>query len=196
MTINNCNINPYPTSNPYTSRFYGNNNVMWNQTGFKRCSQNTPVPKSKPFTMEAKQYWDNVSVPNGEVVPMGAEGNISMLPQFNDDLFQCPDGTLISKSTGKILRDNTKNTDFPNSKMRTIGKNIENTWDDRKIYDFSSSRQKETEIGLSKSDIEYAEISKRENEKLKNNMTDLQKQLLSDLESGKMLKLSKLTEEK
>lgn len=30
--------------------------------------------------MEDKNYWDNVSVPNGEVVPMGAEGNISMLP--------------------------------------------------------------------------------------------------------------------
>jgi hypothetical protein len=38
MTISNANINPYPTSNPFTSRHIGNNNIMWNQTGFKRCS--------------------------------------------------------------------------------------------------------------------------------------------------------------
>lgn len=74
MTINNSNINPYPTSNAYTSRLYGNNNMMWNRSGFARCSQNAQVPKAKPFTQESKEYWDRVQVPDGEVVPMGCEG--------------------------------------------------------------------------------------------------------------------------
>ena len=197
MTITNTQFNPFPVSNPLTSNIYSNNNSGWSGRGFTRCSQNTPVPKAKPFSMEAKQYWDNVTVPNGEAVPMGCEHMMHMMPQFNDDLFQCPDGTLISKSTGKILRDNTKTSEFPSEKMRMMKTPTEdNCWNDREIYSFNPIKRNNINVGLSKDDIEYAEFSKKENEKLKNNMSDLQKQLLSNLENGGIFKNTKLVEEK
>jgi hypothetical protein len=196
MTITNTQFNPFPSSNPYTSNIYSNNNSGWSGRGFTRCSQNTPVPNAKPFSMDNKQYWDNVTVPNGEVVPMGCENMMHMMPQFNDDLFQCPDGTLISKSTGKILRDNTKLTDFPSRKMTM--KNFASdykTWNDREIFDFKPNRRNECDNQMSNDDIAYSEMSKRENEKLKNNMSDLQKRLLADLENGFITKKTRLIDE-
>jgi len=145
--------------------------------------------------MEDKKYWDSVKVPDGGAIPMGQESMMSMMPQFNTDLFQCPDGTLISKSTGKVLRDNTKNTDFPGSKLRMIKQPSSSDWNDSDIMNFNPCPSNEEQAGLSKDDIAYAELSKKENEKLKQNMTDLQKKLLSDLESGKMLRLTKLVDE-
>jgi hypothetical protein len=196
MTISNFGFNPYPTSNPLTSRHIGNNNVMWNQTGFRRCSQSTPVPNSKPFSMEDFQKSQSLEVPCQNQIPMGCEGRMPMVPEYNSDIFQCPDGTLISKSTGRILRDNTKSTDFPGQKMRMINTgSISKEWNDKEIMDFDMSHQKEREAGLSKADIEYAKISEIENKKLEDNMTGLQKKLLADLESGKIVKKSKLVPE-
>jgi hypothetical protein len=40
---------------------------------------------------------------------MGCEGKMAMMPQYNSDIFQCPDGTIISISTGKIIKDNSNN---------------------------------------------------------------------------------------
>lgn len=196
MTISNFGFNPYPTSNPLTSRHIGNNNVMWNQTGFRRCSQSTPVPRSKPFSIEDFQKSQSLEVPCQNQVPMGCEGRMPMIPEYNSDIFQCPDGTLISKSTGKILRDNTKSTDFPGQKMRMMNSgSISKEWNDKEIMDLDLTRQKEKEAGLSKADMEYAKISEIENKKLEDNMTDLQKKLLADLESGKIVKKSRLVPE-
>ena len=69
-----------------------------------------------------------------------------------------------------------------------------NDWNDREIYDFNPVKPKEMSVGLSKDDIEYAELSKRENEKLENNMGDLQKELLKKLEDGSLMKKSELIE--
>lgn len=68
-------------------------------------------------------------------------------------------------------------------------------WNDREIMSLDPVRQKETEAGLSRADIEYAKISEVENRKLENNMTDFQKKLLADLENGKILKKSGLVPE-
>jgi hypothetical protein len=127
---------------------------------------------------------------------MGREHIMHMMPQFNDDLFQCPDGTLISKSTGKILIDNTKTYEFPSEKMRMVkAPTKDNCWNDNDIYNFNPVKNHTVDVGLSKDDVEYAELSKQENEKLKTNMSDLQKQLLFDLENGRIFKNTKLIEE-
>lgn len=197
MTLGNSGFNPHPTSNSLTSRYIGNNNVMWNQTGFRRCSQSTPVPRSKPFlAIEDFQKSQSLEVPCQNQIPMGSENRLAFDPQFNPDVFQCPDGTLISKSTGKILRDNTKSTDFQGQKMRMMNtRDLPREWNDREIMSLDPVRQKETEAGLSRADIEYAKISEVENRKLENNMTDFQKKLLADLENGKILKKSGLVPE-
>lgn len=196
MTVSNFGFNPHPTSNPLTSRHVGNNNVMWNQTGFRRCSQSTPVPRSKPFSIEDLQKSQSLEVPCQNQVPMGCEGRMPVIPEYNSDIFQCPDGTLISKSTGRILRDNTKSTDFPGEKMRMMNTgSISKEWNDKEIMDLDLTHQKEKEAGLSKADMEYAKISEIENKKLEDNMTDLQKKLLADLESGKIVKKSRLVPE-
>ena len=196
MTISNFGFNPYPTSNPLTSRHIGNNNVMWNQTGFRRCSQSAPVPRSKPFSIEDFQESQSLEVPCQNQVPMGCEGIMSMMPEYNSDIFQCPDGTLISKSTGKILRDNTKSMDFPGEKMRMMDTgSISKEWNDEEITDLDMSHQREREAGLSREDIEYAKISEIESRNLEANMTDFQKKLLADLESGNILQKSKLVPE-
>lgn len=123
MTINNYRINPYPTSNPLTSRHIGNNNIMWDQKGFQRCDQNATVPYSKPFSIEDFQVSQSLEVPHQNQIPMGCEGQMSMMPQFNQDLFQCPDGTLISISQRKVIRNSSE--DYNSDKIRTIRKDME-----------------------------------------------------------------------
>lgn len=195
MTISNANINPYPTSNPLTSRHIGNNNIMWNQTGFKRCSQSAKVPYSKPFSIEDFQrQQQSLEVPCQNQIPMGAEGKMAMMPQYNSDIFQCPDGTIISISTGKIIKDNLNNQNQSGEKMRWVKSPSEKTWNDNEIMNLIPHNQ--NEVGLSKSDIEYSRISEIQNKKLKDNMSDLQKNLLADLENGNILKKSHFVEEK
>lgn len=119
---------------------------------------------------------------------MGCENGLDILPYINPDIHQCPDGTLISKSTGRILRDNTKTAEFPGSRLRH--KTIDRTpdWNDRNMSFGNGS--------LSMDDIQYARMSEVENRKLRNDMTDEQKRMLSDLENGEIFKLSKLKDEK
>lgn len=119
---------------------------------------------------------------------MGCENGLDILPYINPDIHQCPDGTLISKSTGRILRDNTKKTEFPSfmHKCRTIGQ----------VPDWNSNDMSFDNNGLTMDDIQYTKMSEVESKRLRNSMTDDQKRMLSDLENGKIFKLSKLKVEK
>lgn len=116
---------------------------------------------------------------------MGCENSLDILPHIIPDIHQCPDGTLISISTGRIIRDNTKTVKFP--KMRT-------TIHTGGIRDWNSPSMDSG--GLSERDIQYARMSEIENRKLRDSMTDEQKKMLSDLETGKIFRLSKLKNEK
>lgn len=111
---------------------------------------------------------------------MGCENSLDILPHINPDIHQCPDGTLISISTGRIIRDNTKTAEFP--KMRTATHMGD-------IRDWNSPSVDSG--GLSDCDIQYARMAEIENRKLRNSMTDEQKKMLSDLENGKIFRLSK-----
>jgi len=68
-------------------------------------------------------------------------------------------------------------------------------WNNDEINFFDPTHTKETAAGLSRDDIEYAKMAEKENKKLQDNMTDEQKKMLADLESGKILRLTKLIPE-
>lgn len=139
----------------------------------------------------------NPQVPQTNSFPLGQE-NLQYNPhQNNPDIFQAIDGSLFSFSQGKMIRDNTKNIDSPNSKLRIIKDPYSNyqEWNDSEIMSLDIKHQKEIQAGLSRTDIEYAELSKIENDKLVKNMIDLQKQMLNDLENGKWFKTTKLIDD-
>lgn len=186
--------NPHPLANPLNSRVMGNGYSSWVGTAFRKDG-NLSVPVPKPYV---PQNPHSLKIPSGNPVPMGSEHLMAFEPRYNKDLFQLSDGTLISKSTGRIVRRGTE-----------YGSSLE-CWGNRKIGNpFGSGNtswneldglplnmdpyeRRMAEAGLSREDIEYAKRSEIENKKLLANMNEEQKRLLKKLENGKITKPSRL----
>lgn len=67
------------------------------------------------------------------------------------------------------------------------------TWDDREIYKFNTPQDKASQQ-VDKKSQEYWKKADEESKKLSASMSDEQKKMLADLDSGKLFPMSKLEE--
>lgn len=151
--------------NPFTSQ---------NQFGgvvFQRNSKAT-VPVARPYGMGCED--DGLHVPH-QNVPMYSSGS------FQFDRKPTNPGEWSSYGW-KDMSDRFS--------MYTGRKS---SWNDEQYFD--PTRPKETALGFSRDDIEYAKMREKKDRELLNNITDSQKRMVADLLSGKIFKLSKLIEE-
>ena len=198
MTINNYTINQNPLANPFNSRVHGNycvqrqsgTNFYINRTTNPNSLQ---VPQSKPYDPTIGYENQNLEVPHQNQIPMGQESGLPFEMQMNPERFYTsPDGTVFDLNTNKMIVKGKYQNNAPgcwgDGKVKWQ-KSSEPEWNNRDIYSLGGYEQT---VGLSKDDIAYNEMSKKMNQKLQNNMSDEQKQLLDELNSGKITRKSKI----
>ena len=198
MTINNYTVNQNPLANPFNSRVHGNycvqrqcgTNFYINRTSNPNSLQ---VPVSKPYDPNIGYENQNLEVPCQNQIPMGMESGLPFEIQMNPERFYTsPDGTVFDLNTNKMIVKGKYQNNAPgcwgDGKIKWQ-KSPETEWNDREIHSLGGNEQN---IGLTKNDILYAEMQKKRNQEIENNMSDIQKELLNDLNSGKITRKSKL----
>jgi hypothetical protein len=187
-------FNPHPMANQLNAQAFGNGRSVWTGTALTR-NANSSVPIPKPYV---PGNHETLEVPSGNPVPMGSEHLMAFEPRFNSVLFRLSDGTIISKSTGKIIRNGTESGRNPECwGSRKIDNPFERhqvSWNDldKLPLQMNPFERKMTEAGLSSEDIAYAKRGEIENRKLLASMTEEQKRLLKKLENGEITKPSSL----
>jgi len=186
--------NPHPFANPLNSRVLGNGYSSWTGSAFRK-GIDLKVPIQEPYVPQNPQ---SLRIPSGNPVPMGSEHLMAFDPRYNRDLFQLSDGTLISKSTGRIVRKGTEDGSslgcWGNKKIGNPFESQNTSWNelDRLPLNMDPYERRMTEAGLSKEDVEYAKRGEIENRKLLANMSEEQIRLLRKLENGEITKPSRL----
>ena len=197
--------NPHPLANPLNqSRFrncaYGQN-MQENHTLYINPKDLT-VPDAKPYDPNAQS---RLTVPNSDIPYY--DGAIQVFPGSGfigkSTLFKLADGSVIDMKSCKIVFD-------PNKKWKAKGywnepyakierKSAIGDWGKTpsidSIIDNIDNGKPIDDPNLSPESIRYWKMAREESKKLEQNLTDEQKQLLDDLNSGKLFPLSKLVEE-
>lgn len=203
--------NPHPFANPLNqSRFrnYSYGQAPKEAKPFINKSTNPQeltVPDSTPYTeILARQNAANeLTVPNQDIPyydgPIPACGFLG-----NSPLFKLSDGSVIDMKKCKVVYDPNirwKAQGYWNDPNATTKKpNEDKEWGKTEtIESMLNNLGKPTDMNndpnLSPESIRYWNKAKEESKKLEQNLTDEQKQLLDDLNAGKMFRLSKLIEE-
>lgn len=197
--------NPHPLANPLNqSRFrnyaYGQN-MQENHT-LHINPKDLTVPDAKPYDPNAQS---RLTVPNSDIPYY--DGAIQAFPGSGfigtSTLFKLADGSVIDMKSCKIVLD-------PNKKWKAKGywnepyakierKSAIGDWGKTpsidSIIDSIDSGEPIDDPNLSPESVRYWKMAREESKKLEQNLTDEQKQLLDDLNSGKLFPLSKLVEE-
>lgn len=199
--------NPHPLANPFNQNRF--NNVSY---GLPNASQQ-PVKKVDPKDLtvpDPVSYHDIIAnqqrqfeVPNQDIPYFNGP---VIAPGFIEDssLLKLSDGTILDLDKCKIVYDpstkfkamgywNDPNYILPNSHSNEWGKTetIESL-----IAGLDKSQANSPyDPNLSPESIAYWKRAQEESKKLEQNLTDQQKKLLDDLNSGKMFPLTKLVEE-
>lgn len=196
-TLKMTATNPSPFANPFTQhRPYAGSPAITHTHDAK----NLHVPDTTPCTGSIGA--SRLTVPNQDVpcssAPACGHGFIG-----STSLFKLMDGSIVDFKTGKIVLD-------PNKKFRDAGYwNDPNactaqaaglgTWGKSDTIESLMSKigddGRVEDPNLSPESIAYWSRARAEAEKCINSMTDEQKQLLDDLDAGKILRLSRLVEE-
>ena len=172
------------------------------------------VPDSRPFgeiwmdqhaTLGGQRSPTNrLTVPNQDIPyydgPIPTRGFLG-----NSPMFKLLDGTVIDLKTCKIVYD-------PNTKWRAQGywndpnstakkPNANNEWGrtesiESMLKNVDNLNGLNSDPNLSPESVKYWKKAQEESQKLEQNLTDEQKDLLDALNSGKMFPLTKLVEEK
>lgn len=192
--------NPHPLANPFNQRKYQNynfgrhldkvisiptdpRNLTVPEPSFGNPSSSLQVPESQPY----------YGAPSA-----GTNGFIG-----DSSLFQLADGSVIDTKTKKIVHD-------PNKKFKDQGYwNDPNAETSNNLID--DEWRQEKSIGQMMSELDaigpgydpnttpessrYWKMAEEESKKLEQNLTDEQKNLLDELNSGKMFPLAKLIDE-
>ena len=120
-------------------------------------------------------------------------------PSFNGDLLRLSDGTLISKSTGRVVKNGAEEGSsagcWGNRKIGNPFGVQGASWNDldRLPLNMDPMERRMVEAGLSPEDIEYARMCEAGSRNLVANMSDEQVRLLKKLENGEITRLSRLT---
>ena len=205
--------NPHPLANPLNQSRFRNFEFgqSTKQNSFSRINTSSdskeltvpdPIPFSNDSYINANPY-SRLTVPNSDILyydgPIPTSGFLGQSP-----LFKLADGSVIDMKNCKIIYD-------PNTKWKAQGYwndpnlEIKKPEDDKewgKTETIESMLNKIDKNGvyedpnLSPESIRYWNKAKEESQKLEQNLTDEQKQLLLALNSGQMFPLSKLIEEK
>lgn len=131
-----------------------------------------------------------LQVPHQNQIPMGCENDQVYLDP--DRYLTLADGTVMDLKTRKPLRQKPNDPGCWGSRKISWGRkgDVEKEWGDPMDW---SPKQETQEGQLTKDDLEYARISKIMNQKIRDGMSDAQKELLANLDS--ILGPTKLVEE-
>lgn len=201
MTVQNLN----PFANAFNTRKFGNFNVnkAESQSYIKiiKNPNDLTVPDSVISHDDIIKYQQQLTVPNQDI-PYNS--NIQSGNGFigNSTLFKLSDGSIIDFKTKRVIRaayDNSQYWNDPDSKIKDLNFDTNNSWEKTPaIEDLINSINKtsiQTNNELSEADIRYWQIAYNETKRLEQNLTDEQKQLLNDLNSGKIFPLSRLEDD-
>ena len=188
--------NPHPLANPLNKHHYGYS--VKPVVTMTHDPKSLTVPQAKPYDPQYDPK--NLKVPNSDIPyyngPVTQHGFID-----NTSLFKLMDGSIVDFKTGKIVLD-------PNKKFKAAGYwNDPNDRIERHDAQWGKTESIESlmsRIGddghiedpnLSPESIEYWRRATAEAEKCIDAMTDEQKKMLDDVNSGKFFPLTKLVDE-
>lgn len=120
----------------------------------------------------------SLQVPNQSQIPMGSENDMTFF--MKDRFITLPDGTVMDLETRKQVKGTRNDPGCWGSRIVDWGKNKdpEPQWGDP--MDCVGRRSGD---GLTRDDVEYANISKMMNKRTVDSMSDEQKNLLANLDS-------------
>lgn len=187
--------NPHPLANPLTKHRYAFTKPAVTRTA---DSKSLTVPQPKPYDPQYDPK--NLTVPNSDIPyhngPVVQSGFID-----NTSLFMLMDGSIVDFKTGKIVLDPNKKFkaagywNDPASKIAQYGAQWGKTESIESLMSHIGDDGRVEDPNMSPESIAYWKRAKAEAAKLEQNLTDEQKQLLDDLNSGKMFPLTKLVDE-
>ena len=158
------------------------------------------VPEPKPYDPDA---YRKLTVPNSDIPyfdgPIPAYGFLG-----NSSLLKLADGSVIDLKAKKIVYDPNirwKAQGYWNDPNYTIKRQGDQPWGKNETIEEMLNRIDNgdgtyADPNMSPESIKYWQKANEESKKLEQNLTDEQKELLSDLHSGKIFPLSKLVDEK
>lgn len=193
MTFSNTGFSAHPLANPFNCRVHGNYNMAGFGYGRKssvRLDSNAKLPEAKPYEPPK-----SLEVPN----QLGAELGVSRLDtvglsQMFPGLVTCPDGTMLDFKTGKVVVDPNRGAqpgEWAKTKVISPPQAVASaeSWNN----DYSSMSLTSRGGSLNTRDSEEYWRAQAAAEQAKQpKMSDAQKKMLADLESGKIMKLSRL----
>ena len=204
--------NPHPLANPLNqSRFrnfeYGQSQIQQVKPFVKSSSnpKELTVPDSTPYgDILAKQNAaKHLTVPNQDIPyydgPIPAYGFLG-----NSSLLKLSDGCVLDLKKCKIVYDPNikwKAQGYWNDPNAATNKQSDKEWGKTEtieslLNNIGKPIDMNNDPNLSPESIRYWKKAREESQKLEQNLTDEQKDLLSALNSGEMFPLTKLIEEK
>ena len=192
-------INPHPLANPYNTRRYCNFSVdkALNNSyiKFPKDPNKLSVPQSQYSYEDAINYQKSLTVPYQDDLPNG--DTTCGMGFLNNSLFRCADGSIINMNTKKIIHDPNslykQNGYWANPNEQTTSKS-DATWEDTPSIEsiLNNANKYNYDPNLSQYDMQYWEYVNKESKKLEQSMTDDQKHMMDQLNSGEFFKLSRL----
>ncbi len=155
------------------------------------------MPDAEPY--DASHSTSRLTVPNQDIpYNDGPQHQFGFIGRSS--LFRLADGSMIDFKTKKIVLD--PNIKFkaagywndPNSNVGHYGAEWEKTETIESLMARIGEDGHVEDPNLSPESIRYWKMAKEESEKLEQNLTDEQKAMLDELNSGKILRLTKLVE--
>ena len=199
-------FNSHPFANPFNQRRFSN---------FSFCNDKSANPKlfttvKDPSTLEVPQKQGSIfgddprkelTVPNQDVPYANGYAQINGFIG-KSSLFRLQDGSVLDLEKRKIVYDpkmKFKAQGYWGDPNEQIERHYDNSWRETQLISqimTDASNGIYNDPNLSPSDAKYWNKAREESKRLEQNMTDRQKELLNDLNSGKIFPLSKLEEEK
>ena len=149
-----------------------------------------PFTNSNQFSGVAFQRNVNATVPLARPYSMGCEDDGLHVPHQDVPMYSSMSNHMDRMPTNSNEWSSYGWKDMSDKFSMGTGRG---SWHDEQYFD--PCRPKESSLGFSRADMEYAIMSERKNAEIMNNITDNQRKMVNDLLSGKIFKLSKLEEE-